>query len=139
MTGELSVKKRIGLFIFIFGCGFPAAAMNGFFGALDLPIPIALGVAAIVGLIGGALMCDDPIVAGLVGGFIAGPGGLLAVYFWTTNREEIHSVELLLAQTIGSAPGILAGWGIRQVWGSGPRPKKMKRLRQREEEYADEE
>ena len=139
MNGDLSIKQRIGLFVFIVGCGFPAAAMNGFFGALDLPLPIALGIAALVGLIGGALMCDDPIVAGLVGGFIAGPGGLLAIYFWTMNREEVYSLELVIAQAIGAAPGILAGRGIHQMWGSTPKPKKMKRRRKREEEFDDEE
>ncbi|MFO0976721.1 MAG: hypothetical protein U0996_10010 [Planctomycetaceae bacterium] len=108
-SDELNWLQKAGLLVFVFLCGLPALEMNGF--GIGIPISLQTGVtlATLGGLVGGALVCSKPLYAGIIGGLLAGPAGLLAVYFYTQNRVEVWNVELVLVQGIASLPGFLIG------------------------------
>ncbi len=106
---ELSALQGVGILIFVFACGIPALELNGFGFGIDFSLETALLIAIIGGALGGLLICFRPWLAGVVGGLIAGPLGLYAVYFWTQNRAQVWNVELVLVQGIGCLPGIGVG------------------------------
>lgn len=106
---DLTLVQKIGLLVFVFLCGLPALEMNGF--GIGFPISLQTGItcATLGGLVGGAMICSRPLYAGIIGGLLAGPAGLLAVYFYTQNRVEVWNLELVLVQGVASLPGFLIG------------------------------
>lgn len=117
---ELSRLQGIGILIFIALCGFPAMEMTGFGFGLPITLPIALLCAIIGGAVGGAMVCPRPIAAGLIGGLIAGPVGLVAIFLYTLNRQEVWNVELALVQGIASLPGVGVGILIKKLLAADP-------------------
>jgi len=106
---EADLRRKLetaGSLVFLFFCILPPLVMNGFL--LDLPLnwPLVFICSIIGGAFGGALMCPRPVVAGFVGGLIAGPLGLTALFFYTQHRESIWMLELMIVQGIACAPGI---------------------------------
>ena len=89
-------SQNNGIICFVFLCGVPALEINGFGFGLPFTLATALCCATLGGLVGGAMVCPRPIGAGLVGGLVAGPIGLLAVYYYTQHRHEVHTAELAI-------------------------------------------
>lgn len=117
MTGNsanLSNSAKLGFLIFAIFCGLPAAAINGFFGGWDISLTAALISATLGGIIGGVLICPKPWSAGFVGGLLAGPIGLLAVFYYTKLRTEVFDIELVLVQMVASLPGLAVGFWIKR-------------------------
>lgn len=112
---ELTSLQYTGLAVFVVLCGIPALEMNGFGFGIPFSLPIALTCATIGGAVGGALMCSRPMVAGLVGGLLAGPIGLLAVYYYTQDRQQIWNLELVVVQIGACLPGVGVGWLIKWI------------------------
>ena len=116
---EFSRLQTAGMFVFIILCGFPALEMNGFGFGLPITLPTAMICAFIGGAVGGAMICPRPIAAGFIGGLIAGPVGLLTLYFYTQQRNQVWNVELVLVQGLGCLPGIGVGLLLKKILGSG--------------------
>src|SRR5262245_47312826 len=95
---EMSGLQAVGLILFVFGAGFPGASMAGFFGGPWFDLPTGLLIAAAGGAIDGALLAPTHRVAGLIGGLVAGPLGLLALAYYAKGREKIWNVELVIVQ-----------------------------------------
>jgi len=85
-------------------------------------------------MLGGLLMAPSNRFSGAVGGAIAGPMGLLAVYFYARNRQVIYTIESFIVMMIASLPGLGVYFLLRLVGNAmfpPPRP--------REEFYDDDE
>jgi peptidoglycan/LPS O-acetylase OafA/YrhL len=119
MEQRLSMSHRFarlaGFAIFVLLCGFPALELNGFGFGIPLSLPTALACATIGGAVGGVLMCRRPWVAGLSGGLLAGPLGLLAVYYYTHHRQTVFNVEVVFVQCLACLPGVGVGWCVKTV------------------------
>ncbi|HEY2882508.1 MAG TPA: hypothetical protein VGJ15_08745 [Pirellulales bacterium] len=113
-SNNLPNSAKLGFLVFVIFCGLPAAAMNGFFGGWDIPFTAALVSATLGGIVGGVLICPKPWSAGFVGGLLAGPVGLLAVYYYTKLRAEVFDIELVLVQMVASIPGVAVGFWIKR-------------------------
>ncbi|MGE3805595.1 MAG: hypothetical protein AB7K24_13045 [Gemmataceae bacterium] len=111
----LSRGTNLGILLFVGLCGIPALEMNGFGFGLPITLPVALGLATLGGALGGAFMCPRPLLAGLVGGLLAGPLGLLAVYFYTQGRHQVTNVELVLVQGVACLPGVGIGLALKYL------------------------
>lgn len=111
---EMSQWQMYGIYVFVFFCGVPALELNGFGFGIPLTLSTAIACATIGGAVGGCMICSRPLVAGLVGGLVAGPVGLLAVYYYTQHRESVSNVELVLIQGLACLPGYGLGWLIRK-------------------------
>jgi hypothetical protein len=51
----------------------------------------------------------------LIGGLLAGPLGLLAVYYYTQQRTSVTNVELAVVQLLASLPGFAIGWLLKRA------------------------
>ncbi len=112
-----TASQYLGGVLFVLLCGVPALQMNGFgFGLAAFPITLrtALLCAVAGGAIGGALICPRPVIAGLVGGLLAGPASLLIVHWYTQNRVQVWNVELVLVQGVACLPGVAVGIWLKQ-------------------------
>lgn len=112
---EMSQWQTYGIYVFIFFCGLPALELNGFGFGIPLTLSTAIICATIGGAVGGGMMCSRPLVAGLVGGLVAGPVGLLAVYYYTQHRNNVWNVELVLVQGLACLPGYGLGVLIKRA------------------------
>jgi hypothetical protein len=61
------------------------------------------------------LLCPRPVLAGLIGGLLAGPLGLIAVYYFTQQRTSVTNVELAIVQLLASLPGLGIGWLLKRA------------------------
>ena len=121
MTGkpapnEYTGLQQAGFFVFVIFCGVPALELNGFGMGIPLSLQTALLSATVGGAVGGMLICPRPLLAGLAGGLLAGPLGLVAVYYYTQQRQAVWHVELVLVQGIACLPGLGVGWLIKYAW-----------------------
>jgi len=105
-TGE-GPLAALGIFVFVVLCGFPAMELGGF--GFNFPITFHTGLYCSIagGVIGGAMIGRKSLLAGILGGLVAGPLGFLAVYFYVQHRRSVWNLELVLVQLLGSAPGVL--------------------------------
>lgn len=103
---HLSVLQIIGLLLFVFTAGIPGLHLAGFYQGTSWPLPIWLLIAAAGGFVGGALLASSHRIAGAVGGVLAGPMGLLAIYLYAHNRTTLHNIEAILVQGVASLPGL---------------------------------
>ena len=114
-----------GILVFVVLCGFPALEMNGFGFGIPFSLRTALACAAIGGAVGGLLICPRPFPAGLIGGLLAGPVGLIAVYYYTQHRAEVWTLELVIVQGIACLPGVGVGMLLKRTlsgsWPESPR------------------
>src|SRR5262245_64853676 len=117
---KLSSWQTTGILLFVFFCGLPALEMNGFGFGMDISLTTALISAAAGGVIGGILICPRPWLAGLIGGLLSGTVGMLAVYYYTQNRQQVSNIELVLIQGLASLPGVGIGYLLKRVLQPGP-------------------
>jgi hypothetical protein len=111
MHGRFSIGQIIGMLIFFATCnGLPLA---GFHGGTGWSLAGWVALAFFGGFVGGLLMAPGNRFAGAVGGMIAGPMGLLAVYFYARNRQTIYSAETVIVMLIASLPGLGVYWALR--------------------------
>ena len=115
----------IGLIIGVVFCGLPAMELNGFGLGIPLTLDIALLCAIAGGAVGGILICPRPLIAGLVGGLLAGPAGLLAVYYYTHHRGEVWDAELVFVQSVASLPGVGIGYLLKKMFAPPDGPKQQ--------------
>ena len=123
-SSEFTRLQNVGMLVFVLLCGVPALEMNGFGFGLAVTLPVALGCATLGGAVGGMLLCPRPLVAGLIGGLLAGPLGLLAVYYYTQQRTSVTNVELAIVQLLASLPGFGIGWLLKRAM-TGPASESM--------------
>ncbi len=111
---ELTGLQKVGIYVFVLFCGIPAAEIN--YSTLGIPfsLPSALACATVGGAVGGLLLCPRPILAGLIGGLIAGPPGLVAVYYYTQYRDPF-GMEFAIVQGIACLPGLAIGFLLKMV------------------------
>jgi hypothetical protein len=107
--------QTTGFFLFVFLCGVPALELNGFGMGIPFTLPMALACATLGGAVGGMLICSRPLVAGLTGGLLAGPLGLIAVYYYTRHRVEVSHLELVIVQGIACLPGVGIGLLVKRI------------------------
>lgn len=112
---EMSQWQMYGIYVFVFFCGVPALELNGFGFGIPLTLSTAITCATIGDAVGGLMMCPRPLAAGLVGGLVAGPVGLLAVYYYTQHRNNVWNVELVLVQGLACLPGFGLGVLIKRA------------------------
>ena len=117
---KLTKTQKIGLCVFVLLCIIPALEMYGFGLGIPFTFPAALACASVGGAIGGLLFCPRPPLAGLIGGLLAGLGGLVAIYFYTQHRESVSHVELAVVQCMASLPGYLAGAWLKKALSRDP-------------------
>jgi hypothetical protein len=127
---EFSKLQTAGMFVFIILCGFPALEMNGFGFGLPITLPMALASSIVGGALGGAMICPRPVAAGFIGGLIAGPIGLLTLYFYTQHRNQVWNVEMVLVQGLGCLPGIGVGLLLKKILASGDAAEQFAELDQ---------
>jgi hypothetical protein len=94
-------RKEAGIIIGMLTCLIPALLVGDRTGDANLWIAIA----AIGGAVGGVLG-SRAWYAGLVGGPIAGVGGLLLLAWWASWRSSIYRSEALLLMLVGALPGL---------------------------------
>jgi hypothetical protein len=112
---EVSQTQALGFVVFFVVCGLAALEINGFGFGIPLTLQSALICATIGGAVGGVLICQRPWIAGLIGGLVAGPLGLLAVYYYTQHRQQVFHIELIFVQGIASLPGFALGSLIKKI------------------------
>jgi hypothetical protein len=113
--GESSMLNKVASFALIFAVVIPAMIVAGFFPAwetLSMEGWIALATigAAISGV--GYVWGRAPWYVGALGGALAAPGALLAIYFYTRERGTVLKIEIALAFFVGAAPGIAAYYAL---------------------------
>ncbi|MCR4318437.1 MAG: hypothetical protein NUW37_19010 [Planctomycetes bacterium] len=104
---DFSRRQTAGLVIFVVLCGVPGLELSGFGFGIAFTFEAAMAIAALGGVIGGYLICSRPALAGILGGLIAGPGGLYLLTWYAEGRETIWNLEIVAVQGVGSLPGIL--------------------------------
>jgi hypothetical protein len=103
---RFTVGQWVGTFIFLFTSTVPGMALAGFHGGTAWSLVIWLPIAALGGLIAGALLAPSHRFAGAIGGLIAGPTGLLALFFYARGRDKMFRAETVIVQLVASLPGL---------------------------------
>jgi hypothetical protein len=110
---RFTVGQIIGMLIFGVTCnGLPLA---GFQGGTGWAILGWVALAFVGGFFGGLLMAPANRFSGAIGGMIAGPMGLLAVYFYARNRQTVYTAETFIVMLIASLPGLGVYWVLRLI------------------------
>src|SRR5438128_6940588 len=99
-ANQAEKRQILGLIVIMFAAGFPGAMLAGFFAPWPWGIESTLGLAAAGRLVGGLLMAPRLFWAGALGGLIAGPLGLTALYFYARWRDQLWSTELVVVQAV---------------------------------------
>ncbi|HEX8162027.1 MAG TPA: hypothetical protein VF538_09155 [Pyrinomonadaceae bacterium] len=104
------------------GTGIPALELNGF-GRLLPQFDLATWacVCAAGGALAGAFYLPDRRfrLAGLLPGALASVFSLFAVYYYTQQRSEVFSIELILVSLVAMLPGILLYYFIMRGQAGG--------------------
>lgn len=135
---RFTVGQWIGTFIFLLSTGIPGLWLAGFHGGTSLSIIAWVFVAMVGGTIGGALLDPKHRLAGAAGGFVAGPMGLLSLYFYARNRDRLYRAEAVLVQLIASLPGLGVYFMLRLLTDAIFPPRKTKHPRQDDDEVEEE-
>jgi hypothetical protein len=116
---EKTVSWKIGVALFFLAAGFTGMSQAGFFPPLALGLPILIAIATVGGGIGGALMAGrETWLLGTIGGLIAGPCGLIAVYYYAQwRRPSVYMIEIALVQGLAGLPGLFVFRLLRKLKG----------------------
>jgi len=96
-------RKAVGLIIAMVTCLIPGLLWADRVGSANL----WLAIAAIGGAVGGVLGVPRRAwYAGLVGGPVAGAGGMLLLACWASWRSGVYRSEAMLVIIIGALPGL---------------------------------
>jgi hypothetical protein len=112
----------LGILLFVVCAGFPAMETAGFGFGIDLSYQTCLIIATVGGALGGLMMAEDDRIAGLVGGAVAGPCGLLGLMWYLQGRQTVHNLELVIVQVVASLPGVGVFFLLRSILGSTADP-----------------
>jgi hypothetical protein len=106
-----SVRRIIiGIVIGLASCFGPAMLLSGFSGEPVGNVVLWLGVSGVGGAMGGVILIGrQGWYAGVVGGAVAGMGGLLFMAWWASWRSSLYDFEIALVVTVGAVPGLLLG------------------------------
>jgi hypothetical protein len=113
----------VGILLFVFCAGFPAMEMahKGFGIGLDPSAYLLIATAG--GALGGLLIADGARLAGLLGGAVAGPCGLLGLSAYLTGRQEVFKLELIIVQMLASLPGVGVFFLVKMLLEHAGRPQ----------------
>ncbi|WP_269527161.1 hypothetical protein [Coraliomargarita parva] len=103
---ELDNFAKAGVYTFILLCGLLPLEANGFGFGLPVTPASALMCSCVGGLVGGGLICRNPLVAGLIGGLIAGPSSYFAVSILAQNFDTLYTLAIVLVQGLSTLPGV---------------------------------
>jgi hypothetical protein len=103
---QFTVGQWVGTFIFILTSTVPGMSLAGFQGGTAWSLAAWLPIAAIGGFISGALLARSHRFAGAVGGLLAGPAGLLAIFFYARGRDRMYRAETVIVQLVACLPGL---------------------------------
>lgn len=106
MYGSMSPGQIVGCLIFGVTVMLPGMTLAGFHGGTGWPILGWVCLSFVGGLVGGLLMTPNHRIAGAVGGFIAAPMGLLALYFYAKDRNVMYRAEAAIVTLVACLPGI---------------------------------
>jgi hypothetical protein len=101
---RFTVGKWVGTII-LFSSTIPGLSLAGFRGGTAWSLFIWLPIAAVGGLVGGALLAPSHRLAGALGGLVAAPSGLLALFFYARGRDKMFRAEIVIIQLVASLPG----------------------------------
>jgi hypothetical protein len=91
-----------------------------------LSIVCFLFVAAVGGLVAGALIAPSHRIAGAIGGMIAGPLSLLAVMFYLRGRASHYRAEVVIVGLVAYLPGLGVYFLLRLLTDAIAPPKKRR-------------
>jgi uncharacterized protein (TIGR02996 family) len=100
----------VGVFVFAIFCGFPAEELSGHGFGIPFSMFGAVVCAVAGGAVAGLLFCPRPMLAGLVGGVIAGPCELFLLYCFSQGPEKLGFSLRLYLSLLGGLPGLGIGW-----------------------------
>ncbi len=105
-TNDMTGIQKLGILVIVISSGFTAMEMGGFGFGLQLDLPVSLAISAAGGGLGGAMLARRSRLLGFVCGLLAGPCGLLGVYYYVRGRQEVWNVELVAVQGAASLPAV---------------------------------
>lgn len=120
---RFTIGQWFGVFIFVSSTTIPGMSLAGFQGGTGWPLLVWVPISFIGGLIGGALIAREHRLSGAVGGMIAGPLGLLAIYFFARDRTKMWRAEVVIVQLLASLPGFGAYFILKLISNAIFRPK----------------
>jgi hypothetical protein len=99
-------RQNLALFLLVSTSAVPALNMTGFFQFWPMSMWLALPLSVLGGIMGGMLYAPPGTncLLGVLPGMLAGPGGLLATFFYTYARETIYRFEGVLVWMLGVLP-----------------------------------
>jgi hypothetical protein len=140
-NNKFTIGQWCGAFIFLLSSGIPGLELART-GAEASRLAVWFPVAVIGGTIGGALLAPAHRLAGAAGGLIAGPMGLLSIFFYVRaqTRPRIYRAEAAIVQLIASLPGLGVYFVLRLLTDTmfGKSRKKSKRRRRDDDDEEEE-
>jgi len=112
-----SPAQKFGFFLFglsIWFCGEEMVPAWSRFN-LDWPSEVFYGIMAVSSAISGMLIARNYLIPGLVGGLLAGPGGLFAAALLLENVNSIHGLIIVVVGLVGCLPGVGVGFGLKAL------------------------
>ena len=109
--------QKIGQFVFWVPMVFCSMEMIPGWGFInpDWPREVYYAIMATSGALAGMLILPKHLVPGLVGGLLAGPGGLFAVALLLENVQSTHTLVIVAVALLGCLPGIGIGLGLKAL------------------------
>jgi hypothetical protein len=112
---EGSTLNKVASYVLLFVVIIPAMIVAGFFPAwqalsLEGWVAFATIGAALSGV--GYVSGRAPWYVGALGGALVAPGALLAIYFYTRDRETVLRIEIAVAFFVGAIPGLIAYYAL---------------------------
>lgn len=105
--GQETSGQKISGIVFVVAmlfCGMEMVPGWGLF-HLDWPNWVYYLIMAVTGAIAGSCFATDHPLPGLVGGLVAGPGGIFAIAFVLEHSTVTYDIILLVVGLIGLLPG----------------------------------
>jgi Na+/proline symporter len=104
-NNRLSVGQWLGFVLFFLTSALPGLLLSNSQATIR-SLLLGLVVSAFGGIVSGALIARRLRIAGAAGGLLAGPSGLVALYFYCQGQQQVHKLELVVVQLVASLPGL---------------------------------